>query len=214
MSFKVFISLFLVGCVILFGFIFFIIGYNQHKEDSEEWGDEYLSRTDGPPPQIPRTEEIPDEIRHKFAAVTEIPEKPKIIAEFVQEGKLETVEFSPTTPNLVVSTDYDKNFKHTIRLWDINAPDTPIAEFKGDSASFSPDGKILAISDSRAYDGSVKLWDIAKEEFIGSLRTAGDNAVFSPDRRFLALETFGIELWDVSDPTQPVEAITVGRKKL
>ena len=212
MSFKVFISLFLVGCIILFGFIFFIIGYNQQTEDSEEWLDEYLSRTDSPPPQIPRTEEIPDEIRHKFAAVTEIPEKPKIIAEFVQEGSPKYVEFSPTNPNLIVSRTYDRNFEDSIRLWDINDPDTPIAEFKSDSVSFSPDGKMLAISDSRDYDARVKLWDIAKEEFIGSLRTTGDNAVFSPDRRFLALDTLGIELWDVSDPTQPVETITLKGK--
>ena len=212
MSFKVFISLFLVGCVILFGFIFIIMGYNQQKEESRQLVKEFFPRTDSPPPQIPRTEEIPDEIRHKFAAVTEIPEKPKIIAEFVQEGKLETVEFSPTTPNLVVSTDYDKNFKHTIRLWDINDPDTPIAEFKGDSASFSPDGKMLAISNLRARDGGVKLWDIAKEEFISSLWTAGDNAVFSPDKKLLAIDTLGIELWDVCDPTQPVEAIKLKGK--
>ncbi len=214
MSFKVFISLLLVGCIILFGFIFFIIGYNQQTEDSEEGLDEYLSRTDSPPPQIPRTEEIPDEIRHKFAAVTEIPEKPEIIAEFVQEGNLETVEFSPTNPNLIVSRTYDRNFEDSIRLWDINDPDTPIAEFKGDSASFSPDGRILAISDSRDYDARVKLWDIAKEEFISSLWTVGDNAVFSPDKNLLAVEARGIELWDVSDPTQPVKAITLERKRI
>ncbi len=213
MSFKLFSSLFLVGCIILFGFIFLISQLNQQNADSEEWGDEYLSKRDNAPPHIPRTEEIPDEIRHKFAAVTEMPEEPKIIAEFVQEGTLETVEFSPTNPNLVVSTDYDKNFNRTVRLWDINNPTTPIAEFKGDAASFSPDGKILAIS-AREYDANVKLWDIAKEEFIGSLWTVGDNAVFSPDRKFLAVETFGIELWDVSDPTQPVETIKLKGKNI
>lgn len=204
MSFKVFISLFLVGCIILFGFVFVIIQHNQQKE--------YLPRTDSPPPQIPRTEEIPDEIRHKFAAVTELPEKPKIIAEFAQDDSPRFVEFSPTDPNLIVSRTYKSNTKENIRLWDINHPDTPIAELKGDSVSFSPDGKILAISDSRDYDARVKLWDIGKKEFIGSLRTTGDNAVFSPDGRFLALATFGIELWDVSDPTQPVEAITLEEK--
>ncbi len=214
MSFKLFSSLFFVGCIILFGFIFLISQLNQHNADSEEWGDEYLSKRDNAPPDIPRTEEIPDEIRHKFAAVTEIPERPGTIAEFVQEGTLETVEFSPTTPNLVVSTDYDKDYNKTIRLWDINTPTTPIAEFKGDAASFSPDGKILAISNSREYDASVKLWDMAKEEFIGSLRTSGDNAVFSPDRRFLAVETFGIELWNISDPTQPIEDIKLKGKNI
>ena len=209
MSFKVFISLFLVGCIILFGFVFVIIQINKQNQDTEQLLKEHFPSTDNPPPQIPRTEEIPDEIRHKFGAVTEIPEKPEIIAEFVQDGKPETVEFSPTTPNLVVSTNYDENFDKTIRLWDINNPTTPVAEFKGDAASFSTDGKILAISDSRDYDASVKLWDLAKREFIGSLRTSGDNAVFSPDGNLLTVETFGIELWDVSDPTQPIETITL-----
>ena len=212
MNFKVFISLFLVGCIILFGFVFVVIQINQQNKDTEQLLKEYFPSTDNPPPQIPRTEKIPDEIRHKFSGVTEIPERPGTIAEFVQEGELETVEFSPTTPNLVASTDYDENFDKTIRLWDINNPTTPVAEFKGDASSFSPDGKILAISDSRDYDTGVKLWDIAKEEFIGSLRTLGDNAVFSPDRRFLAVETFGIELWDVSDPTQPIESIKLKGK--
>lgn len=214
MSFKLFSSLFLVGCIILFGFVFVIIQINQQNEDTEQLLKEHFPSTDNPPPQTPRTEKIPDEIRHKFAAVTEIPERPGTIAEFVQEGKLETVEFSPTTPNLVVSTDYDENLDKTIRIWDINNPTTPVAEFKGDAASFSTDGKILAISDSRDYDASVKLWDLAKREFIGSLRTLGDNAVFSPDGNLLAVETFGIELWDVSDPKQPVETIKLKGKNL
>ena len=214
MNFKVFISLLLVGCIILFGFVFVIIQLNQQKEDTKQLLKEYFPSTDNPPPHIPRTEEIPDEIRQNFATVTEIPEKPKIIAEFVQEGELETVEFSPTTPNLVISTDYDKNFKKTIRLWDINNPTTPIAELNGESASFSPDGKILAISDLHDFDGNVKLWDIAKKEFISSLFVPGDNAVFSPDRNLLAVKTVGIVLWDVSDPTQPVETIKLKGKTI
>ena len=209
MSFKVFISLFLVGCIILFGFVFVIIQINKQNQDTEKLLKEYFPSTDNPPPQVPRTEEIPDEIRQNFAAVPEIPGKPEIIAELVQEGKLETVEFPTTTPNLVVSIDYDKNYKSTIRLWDINTPTTPRAEFKGDSVSFSPDGKIIAIPDSRNFGARLTLWDVAKEEFISSLRVAGDNAVFSPDGNLLAIETLGIELWDVSNPTKPVEAITL-----
>ena len=207
MNFKVFITLLLVGCIILFGFVFVVIQLNQENEDTKQLLKEYFPSTDNPPPHIPRTEEIPDEIRQNFATVTEIPERPGTIAEFVQEGELETVDFSPTNPNLVVSTDYDKNFKKTIRLWDVNNPTTPIAEIKGDSASFSPDGKILAISDLHDFDGNVKLWDIAKEEFISSLFVPGDNAVFSPDGNLLAVKTIGIVLWDVSNPTQPVETI-------
>ena len=212
MKFKVLVSLLLVGCVILFGFIFSIVKLKQQKEDRKRSIDEYLSRKDGPPPLIPRTEEIPDEIRQKFAAVPEISEKPGIIAEFVQGGSPQTVEFSPTNPNLVVSRTYGENAEDDIRLWDINNPVTPIAVFSGDSVSFSPDGKILAISDFGNIDGSVKLWDIAKEQFITSLRVVASDAVFSPDNKLLALTSSGLLFWDVSNPTAPVEAIKLKRK--
>ena len=145
MKFKVLISLLLVGCLILFGFIFLIGKFKQQKEDNKQLIDEFLSRNDSPPPLIPRMEEIPDEIRQKFAVVPALPEKPEIIAELVQEGYPETVEFSPTNPDLVVSRTYDVNTEDTIKLWDINNPVTPLAAFSGNSVSFSPDGKILAI---------------------------------------------------------------------
>lgn len=212
MKFKVFISLLLVGCVILFGFILLIVDFKQQKEDRKRSIDKFSSRKDSPPPLIPRTEEIPDEIRQKFAAVPAIPEKPEIIAELVQGGSPETVEFSPTNPYLVVSRTYNKNTEDDIKLWDINNPGTPLAVFRGDSVSFSPDGKLLAICDFGNIDSSVKLWDIAKEQFITSLRVIARDAVFLPDNKLLALESSGLLLWDVSNLTAPVEAINLKRK--
>jgi len=214
MKFKVLISLLLVGCVILFGFIFAIVKVKQQKEDRKQLVDEFLSRNDSPPPLIPRTEEIPDEIRRKFAAVPEIHEKPTIIAELVQGGSPKTVEFSPTNPYLVVSRTSNKNPEDDIRLWDINNPVTPLAVFRGDSVSFSPDGKRLAICDFGNIDGSVKLWDIAKEQFMSALRVVALDAVFSPDNKHLALSSSGVLLWNVSNPTAPVEAIKLERKNI
>lgn len=212
MKLKVFISLFLIGCVILFGFIFIVVKIIHQEEESQQLIDEFLSRNETPQPLIPRTEEIPDEIRNEFATVPEIPKKSEIIAEFVQGGTLQTVEFSPTNPNLVVCRTHQRNTVKNIRLWDVNNPDTSLSEFSGESVSFSPNGKILAISDLGNIEGGVKLWDIEKEKFISSLRVVGFGSVFSPDNVHLATNTSGIELWNVTNPTEPSQAIKLKGK--
>ncbi len=216
MKFKVFISLLLLGCVILFGFVYIIIDIIQQEEDRKQLIDRFSSRNDSPPPDIPRTEKIPDDIRQKFAVVSEKPEiiaeKPEIIAELIQGSTPETVEFSPTNSSLLVSRTHEMNTEKKIKLWDINNPGTPLAEFSGNSVSFSPNGKVLAISDLRNIDGGVKLWDVGTKQFISSLQVTGFDSVFSPDNRHLAINTKGIELWEVSNPTDPIEAIKLEGK--
>lgn len=206
MNFKVFISLLLIGFAIFFGVIF-LIKYLIPKVVSHQANDKYVSKADQPVPQIPRTVEIPDDIRQKFAPVPEKPEKPELIAEFVQGDSLESVAFSPTNRNLVVSMTRRLNEDKNIKLWNINNPTTPLAEFNGYSVSFSPDGKMLAISNLSGINRGVNLWNIAEEKFISNLRVGGLGSVFSPNGTHLAVETTGLELWDVRDPTKPVEAI-------
>ena len=217
MKFKVFISLLLSGCFILFGFVLIIKKIIQQEEDRKQLIDEFLSRNDNPPPRVPRTVEIPDEIREKFAEVQDKPEaevqdKPEIVAEFLQEESSQRVEFSPTNPNIIVSSTLQYISEKNIKLGDISNLHSPIAEFSGNSASFSPDGKILAISDLGNVDGGVQLWDIEKEQYINSLRVPGFDSVFSPDKIHLAIKTSGIELWDVRSPTEPIEAIKLKGK--
>ncbi len=202
MKFKVFLSLLLIGFGIFFSVIF-LIKYLIPIVVSQQANDEYISKADQPPPLIPRTVEIPDDIRQKFATVPEIPE---LIAEFVQGGSLQSVKFSPTNHNLVVSNTFDKNNEKNIKLWDINNPTTPLAEFSGDSVSFSPDGKILAISELGSIPHGVNLWNISEGKFISHLQALGFSAAFSPNGIHLAVVTKGLELWDVSNPTMPVVA--------
>ncbi|MDE0088016.1 MAG: WD40 repeat domain-containing protein [Candidatus Poribacteria bacterium] len=206
MKIKVFLLLLLIGFGILFCFIFFINHLKQQVNDRQQAIDKILSKNDDPPPRIPRTVEIPDDIRQKFATVPEKP-TPTLIAEFAHSGYLQSVKFSPTNHNLVVSITHSNDNEKDIKLWDIQTPTTPLAEFNGDSVSFSPDGKILAISDFRDIQDDVKLWGIAEEKFISSIRGPGYDAVFSPNGKHLVVETFGLELWDVSNPTKPIEAI-------
>ncbi len=206
MKIKVFLTLLFIGFGILFCVILLINHLKQHVTDREQELDKFLSRNDNPPPRIPRTVEIPDDIRQKFATVPERP-PPTLIAEFVHGGYMQSVKFSPTNHNLIVSMTRNIDSDNNIKLWDINNPTTPLAEFSGDSVSFSPDGKILAILDSRSFEDRVKLWDIAEEKFISSISGPRYGVAFSPNGKHLAVETSGLELWDVSNPTKPVEEI-------
>ncbi len=208
MNFRVFLSLLLIGFGIFFSVIF-LIKYLIPIVVSQSANDEYISKADQPPPLIPRTVEIPDDIRQKFATVPEIPE---LIAEFVQGGSLQSVKFSPANHNLVVSMTRKKNNEKNINLWNIHNPTTPLAEFSGDSASFSPDGKMLAISNVTGINRGVNLWNISEGKFISHLKASGFGAVFSPNGHHLAIDTFGLELWDVSNPTKPVEVFKLKGK--
>ncbi|RKU29973.1 hypothetical protein C6497_05210 [Candidatus Poribacteria bacterium] len=204
MKIKVFLSLLFIGFGILFCVILLINHLQQKVTDRQQKIDKILSRNEDPSPRIPRTVEIPDDIRQKFATV---PEKPTLIAEFVQSGYFQSVKFSPTNHNLVLSMARGNN-ENNIKLWNINNPTTPLAEFSGYSVSFSPNGKILAISDYRGIEDGVKFWDIAEEKFISSISVpVYHNIAFSPNGKHLAVETLGLELWDVSNLTKPVEVI-------
>ncbi|MCG9128460.1 hypothetical protein JT359_12735 [Candidatus Poribacteria bacterium] len=165
--------------------------------------DEYSSRVDSPIPRIPRSVEIPDDIRQQFASV---PIKPALIAELKTSGSLDAIKFSPTNPNFLVSmVGYWSKEGDNIMLWDVRNPTTPLATFHGESFSFSPDGDILAILNSGA-DNVIKLWDITDGKYISDVRVYGRDLAFSPNRIHLAVSSFGLEFIDVSNPKMPVEA--------
>jgi len=80
------------------------------------------------------------------------------------------------------------------------------------AAAFSPDGRILAT----AVDGSIRLWDTATRQQIGTPMTAGPGpayaVAFSPDGRTLATAGAGgtARLWDVATEQQIGTPMTAG----
>ncbi|HEY7880228.1 MAG TPA: AAA family ATPase [Streptosporangiaceae bacterium] len=80
------------------------------------------------------------------------------------------------------------------------------------AAAFSPDGRILAT----AVDGSIRLWDTATRQQIGTPMTAGPSpayaVAFSPDGRTLAAAGADgtARLWDVATEQQIGTPMTAG----
>ena len=125
----------------------------------------------------------------------ELPEKPKLIAEFHNGPSVSSVAFSPADPSLLASIDQNG----TIKLWDINNTIDPVKKLSHPgsfpSIDFSPSGKFLV----SASTASV-LWDIATGMKLFSLRGTSGQFAFSPDGNFLAIPKTHITLWDIRDP--------------
>ena len=204
MKFKVFLSLLLIGIALLFCVRYLFQHLRSEFDKREQESDEYSSTVDSPIPRIPRSVEIPADIRQQFASA---PIKPALITEIDPSGSLESVKFSPTNPNFLVSMTsyYWSKEEDNIMLWDVRNPSTPLATFHGESFSFSPDGDILAISNS-GTDNVIKLWDITDGKYISDVRVYGRDLAFSPNRIHLAVSSLGLKFIDVSNPKMPVEA--------
>lgn len=209
MRIKVFLLLLLIGLALLFCAMYLITHLRSEVDKREQKIDEILSREDSPIPRIPRSVEIRDDIRRKFASV---PIKPALIAEIEPSGSLEAVKFSPTNPNVLVSmTSPWSKEGDNIMLWDVRNPTTLLATFRGNSFSFAPDGEILAIS-NRGTDSGIKFWNITDGEFISDLPYYGGDLAFSPNRIHLAVSSIGLKFIDVSNPKMPVKAFKLERK--
>lgn len=199
MSFKKFLAILIFGIIISIGFVFYL---KLQSRDTPK----YLSTLNKAlPPVVPRSVEIPNEVRQKFSKV---PDKPELIATFELKGRIETVAFSPTDSTMLVSRS--KNDK--VKIWSLNAPSEPIAILHGNSVSFSPDGKLLALSSLK--DGT-KLWNIKTKQNVNAFSSIGRDSIFSPDGKWLAIGTIGgVQLWDIRTPTQPIKGPKLRSKGL
>ena len=147
----------------------------------------------------------------KFA---QLPEKPKLIAEFHHDATLDSgvdypegfsqdlalpiysVAFSPVDTSLIASV----NGAGTIMLWNINNTKEPIKILSHPRVfpfiGFSPKGKLLAC----AGYGKLVLWDVASGTKLNILETSNRQFAFTPDGHQLATVRNGIKLWDIRNP--------------
>jgi len=146
----------------------------------------------------------------------QLPEKPKLIAEFNHsdviirdslsyEGispdsarPIYSISFSPTDPSLIASV----NGNGTVKLWNINNTKEPIRILRQPGIfpliRFSPTGKLLACAGS----GELILWNVASGKKIKSLKTVSRQFAFTPDGNQLVTVYKGIRLWDIRNPKQ------------
>ena len=187
------------GVTISIGFVFYL------KLQTRDTPKYLSSKSEALPPVVPRSVEIPNEIRQKFAKT---PDKPELIAAFEHKGRIESVEFSPIDSTVLVSRS--KNDK--VKIWSLSAPNEPIALLNGNSVAFSPDGKLLALS---SLKNGTKLWNINTKQNVNSFSSIGRDSIFSPDGKWLAIGTIGgIQLWDIRTPAKPIKGPKLRSKGL
>ena len=125
----------------------------------------------------------------------ELPEKPKLIAEYHNGPRIYSVAFSPADPFLIAFADQ----YGTIRLWNRNNTKEPIRILSHPdlyaSVGFSPTGEMLV-----SVGGTLVLWDVATGMKLNSLDGLSGQFAFSPDGNFLAIPKTHITLWDIRDP--------------
>ena len=159
--------------------------------------------TDHPRP-TPRTVEIPDAIRRKFAVSSERSVKPEPFAA-IQHGKsIDAIAFSPVDASLVVSVA-----DRAIKLWNLNDTSEPIAVFNGNTATFSPNGQLLVIA---GWTEGAKLWHVAEKRYISDFDRSAYCATFSPDGKWVASGYKDIKLWDIRSPGRIVEVSTLSNE--
>ena len=146
------------------------------------------------PRPTPRTVEIPNAIRQKFAAP---PHKPKLIATVEHGGSIDKVAFSPVDASLVATSSVGGRAARTIKLWDLNDTSEPVEILSGETFAFPPNDRFLAIT---GVSGS-RLWDIDAKKSISNFGFSSNTIAFSPDGQWIANDNLGIKLWDARTPT-------------
>ncbi|RKU19335.1 hypothetical protein C6503_07715 [Candidatus Poribacteria bacterium] len=157
------------------------------------------------PRPTPRTVEIPNAIRQKFAAP---PHKPELIATSEHGSSINAVAFSPVDVSLVASSSVVGSAARTIKLWNLNDTSEPVEVLGGNAFAFSPNGKLLAIT---GWVRGTRLWHIDAKKSIGVFGRGDHGIAFSPDGQWIANSGLGLKLWDVRTPTAVTPGTTLPR---
>ncbi len=135
----------------------------------------------------------------------QLPEKPRLIAEFHNGPKIYSVAFSPTDSSLIASVDHNG----TIRLWNINNKKEEIKTLGHPgfyaSIGFSPSGDLLA----SIGGGKLVLWDVVSGTKLNSLEAVGRDFAFSPNGKLATTTTDEVKLWEIRSPEQITELATL-----
>ena len=153
------------------------------------------------PRPTPRTVEIPNAIRQKFAVP---PHKPELIATAKHGSSINALEFSPVDKSLVASSSVIGRAARTVKLWDLNDTSEPMETLGGYAFAFSPDGRYLAITTTSGARGS-RLWDIDAKKSISTFGFRAYAIACSPDGQWIANDSLGVKLWDARTPTVVTE---------
>ena len=89
--------------------------------------------------------------------------------------------------------------RELVEFYAIGNSPSHVASLEGMSSTFSRDGSLLA---SGSFDGTVKLWDVATQDYIAALEGHTDgvwSVAFSPDGSLLATASSDstVKLWNV-----------------
>ncbi len=153
----------------------------------------------------------------------ELPEKPKLIAEFHHGATrnsaaiypdrfshdvalaIYSIAFSPVDFSLIASV----NGAGTIKLWNINntKESVKILGHPGifPNIDFSPTGELLA---SAGYE-TLTIWDVDSGKKIKSPITVRRQVAFTPDGNHLVTVHKGVKLWDIRNPKKITQIATL-----
>ena len=139
------------------------------------------------------------------------------IAEFNHDARIQAIAFSPTNPDLIVTTGED----YTIKVWDRHNTQAPKVALTGSlehngigdtysvrCISFSKTGELLI----RKINWMLEFWDVSSKKKLNSFDINSSRAAISPTNHLLATASKDVRLWDIRNPNEIVDLFVLPSK--